>query len=61
MKILTNRGGCFIGPSLIHFLIDEIDWAVVNTDKLTHAGNFKSLVLMAGFTCYGFAHATNDD
>ena len=42
-KILVTGGAGFIGSNLIHMLINETDYSVVNVDKLTYAGNLESL------------------
>jgi dTDP-glucose 4,6-dehydratase len=43
MKILVTGGAGFIGSNLIHYIINETDYAVVNVDKLTYAGNLESI------------------
>lgn len=43
MKILITGGAGFIGSNLIRQFIEETDHEVVNVDKLTYAGNLKSL------------------
>ncbi len=41
--ILVTGGAGFIGSNLIHYLIRETDYRVINVDKLTYSGNRESL------------------
>ena len=41
-KFLITGGAGFIGSAVIRHIIDD-DYAVVNVDNLTYAGNLKSL------------------
>ena len=45
-KILITGGAGFIGSALIRQLITETELQVVNVDKLTYAGNLRSLDLV---------------
>ena len=55
MKTLFVTGGAgFIGSALVRLLIAETDYAVVNLDKLTYAGNLESLAAIAGHARYHF-------
>lgn len=43
MKIMITGGAGFIGSALIRYLINETQDTVINVDKLTYAGNLRSL------------------
>ncbi len=43
MRILVTGGAGFIGSNFVHFLVDNTDHSVVVLDKLTYAGNLRSL------------------
>ena len=43
MKVLIAGGLDFIGSALIRFAIRDIDWCVVNVDKLTYAATPEAL------------------
>lgn len=56
MKTIFVTGGCgFIGSALIRHIINTTDSKVVNIDKLTYAGNLKSLETIDGNKNYFFA------
>src|SRR6056297_3305328 len=42
-KLLVTGGAGFIGANFVHFIADRADFAVVNLDLLTYAGNPESL------------------
>ena len=43
MKVLVTGGAGFIGSAVIRYFINSTNHSVVNLDKLTYAGNLKSL------------------
>lgn len=55
-KILITGGAGFIGSALIRQLIAETDVEVINLDKLTYAGNLRSLASVANDPRYCFEH-----
>jgi dTDP-glucose 4,6-dehydratase len=55
MKLLVTGGAGFIGSNFIHLVLaSRPDWAVVNLDKLTYAGNLENLKDIAGDPRYRF-------
>jgi dTDP-glucose 4,6-dehydratase len=42
-KIMLTGGAGFIGSAVIRHLINNTSHSVINVDKLTYAGNLKSL------------------
>jgi len=54
MKFLVTGGSGFIGTSLIKHLINDLNHEVVNVDKLTYAGNPKSLEEVSNSSRYIF-------
>ena len=57
MKILLTGGAGFIGSNLVRHVITRTSHEVVNVDKLTYAGNLKSLSDIAGEARYVFVQA----
>lgn len=55
--LLITGGAGFIGSALIRHLIRETDYAVVNIDKLTYAGNLESLSEIETHPNYDFIQA----
>ncbi|WP_309646293.1 dTDP-glucose 4,6-dehydratase [Phenylobacterium sp.] len=61
MRILVTGGAGFIGSALIRHLIAETSHEVLNLDKLTYAGDLRSLEAVAESNRYGFRHADIGD
>lgn len=57
MKILVTGGCGFIGNNLVRYLLNQTEHTVVNLDKLTYAGNAKSLSDIADSARYQFVQA----
>ena len=57
MKLVVTGGAGFIGSNFIrHVLAAHADDSIVNLDKLTYAGNLKSLADVADSPRYRFVH-----
>ena len=54
MRFLITGGAGFIGSSLVRFLINETNHQVLNFDKLTYAGNLKTLLSVDKNSRYEF-------
>lgn len=57
MRILVTGGAGFIGSALIRHLIANTDHEVLNLDKLTYAGDLRSLSAVSASNRYGFKEA----
>jgi dTDP-glucose 4,6-dehydratase len=57
MHILITGGAGFIGSALIRYLIENTNNRIVNVDKLTYAGNLRSLESVSTNERYNFEHA----
>jgi dTDP-glucose 4,6-dehydratase len=57
LRILVTGGAGFIGSALIRHLIANTEHEVLNLDKLTYAGDLRSLSAAATSNRYGFAEA----
>ena len=52
MKVIVTGGAGFIGSAVIRLIYSQTDYAVVNLDKLTYAGNLDSLPGIIGTQRY---------
>ncbi len=52
--IIVTGGAGFIGSALVRYIINHTDFAVVNVDKLTYAGDEKTLAGMDSNPRYSF-------
>ena len=55
--ILVTGGAGFIGSALVRYIINHTDFSVVNVDKLTYAGDEKTLASISSNPRYSFEHA----
>ena len=53
-KLLITGGAGFIGSAVIRHIINNTNHSVINVDKLTYAGNLKSLVSVENDARYAF-------
>ena len=57
MKVLVTGGAGFIGSAVCRHVVAELGWSVVNVDKLTYAGDLRSLKSVSDEATYTFVHA----
>lgn len=56
LKILVTGGAGFIGSAVVRYVINHTQHSVVNLDRLTYAGNLKSLLSVSKDERYAFEH-----
>lgn len=61
MKLLVTGGAGFIGSNFLRLILTEDDWAVVNLDKLTYAGNLENLIALKDHPRYSFIRGSISD
>jgi dTDP-glucose 4,6-dehydratase len=57
MRLLITGGAGFIGSAVIRHILANTDDVVLNVDKLTYAGNLRSLEEVNGISRYSFEQA----
>jgi len=60
-KLLVTGGAGFIGSEVCRQVIARSGWSLVNLDKLTYAGNLKSLAVIEANPRYEFVHGDIGD
>src|SRR3954470_254547 len=54
-RVMVTGGAGFIGSALVRLLVGEVGATVFNVDKLTYAGNVRSLSAVAEHPRYSFS------
>ncbi|MDO4585855.1 MAG: dTDP-glucose 4,6-dehydratase [Planctomycetia bacterium] len=57
MRLLITGGAGFIGSTVIRYVVNRLNWNVLNVDKLTYAGNLSTLKEVENSPLYSFLQA----
>ena len=55
MRVIITGGAGFIGSALVRWIVEKLDWEILNIDCLTYAGNLESLAAISNSDKYHFS------